>query len=480
MGKIVKYCSSCEESFAEKFSFCPNCASELSAYEMKPVAGNGGEASVADEKPAREESPAETNSPAEKTVPEAITPEPVTKETIFEPVDLLADAPREAAVLSDDFEIELPLEDTVSADADLSVQNDGGAVAEESDEEVVETPEPAETAPALGFTVPEPVSAAGRSSLSEDYLPARGGDDAYAVTVISERNTTTRNGLLLGSFALIISGFFGVLVFSLFNNLDDIPALEPDPNLIAYLNDTPIQIEEAQKTDSKDDKPAGGGGGGGKNEPTPASEGVRPPMMRTPIIAPSSRMTRVTNPEIPIQAGIQGPIDEKKRIPGRYGVPGSLNPDDSDGGGSGGGIGSGRGRGVGPGTGGGFGPGSNGGMGGGDNGGIGPGSGGGGGTRPTRRNPPASGPSSQLQILSKPRPGYTEAARKANLTGTVRVRVTFNANGTIGSVTPITRLGHGLTEKAIAAARSITFKPEMRNGRPVGVKKTIAYNFSIY
>ena len=37
MGKIVKYCASCEESFSEKFSFCPNCASGLNAYEMSPI-----------------------------------------------------------------------------------------------------------------------------------------------------------------------------------------------------------------------------------------------------------------------------------------------------------------------------------------------------------------------------------------------------------------------------------------------------------
>lgn len=37
MGKIVKYCTVCDEGFAEKFSFCPNCASQLTAYEMSPV-----------------------------------------------------------------------------------------------------------------------------------------------------------------------------------------------------------------------------------------------------------------------------------------------------------------------------------------------------------------------------------------------------------------------------------------------------------
>ncbi len=193
-------------------------------------------------------------------------------------------------------------------------------------------------------------------------------------------------------------------------------------------------------------------------------------------------MTRVTNPELRIQAGVQGPINETTRQEGRYGLPGSLNTDDSDGSGTGGGMGSGDGRGVGPGSGDGFGPGSNGGMGGGNSGGIGPGDGGGGGRPRTAGNPPPvkSGPSAPMQILNKPRPGYTEAARKNNVTGTVRLRVTFNANGTIGSITPIKGLPDGLTEQAIAAARGIQFKPEMRNGSTIGVKKTVVFNFTIY
>jgi hypothetical protein len=38
MGKIVKYCAACEESFAEKFAFCPNCGQQMTAFEMSPVA----------------------------------------------------------------------------------------------------------------------------------------------------------------------------------------------------------------------------------------------------------------------------------------------------------------------------------------------------------------------------------------------------------------------------------------------------------
>ena len=37
MGKVVKYCSTCEEGFAEKFGFCPNCGSNLQAFEMNPL-----------------------------------------------------------------------------------------------------------------------------------------------------------------------------------------------------------------------------------------------------------------------------------------------------------------------------------------------------------------------------------------------------------------------------------------------------------
>ena len=37
MGKIVKYCSSCDESFAEKFGFCPTCGASLQPFEMNPL-----------------------------------------------------------------------------------------------------------------------------------------------------------------------------------------------------------------------------------------------------------------------------------------------------------------------------------------------------------------------------------------------------------------------------------------------------------
>ena len=38
MGKLVKYCSTCDEGFAERFAFCPVCGATLQAFQMNPVA----------------------------------------------------------------------------------------------------------------------------------------------------------------------------------------------------------------------------------------------------------------------------------------------------------------------------------------------------------------------------------------------------------------------------------------------------------
>ena len=85
-----------------------------------------------------------------------------------------------------------------------------------------------------------------------------------------------------------------------------------------------------------------------------------------------------------------------------------------------------------------------------------------------------------LKIINKPRAQYTDEARQQQIQGTVVLKVTLLANGSIGSITPVSRLGYGLTEKAIAAARQITFEPKKVNGIPQSVTKTIEYNFNIY
>ena len=85
-----------------------------------------------------------------------------------------------------------------------------------------------------------------------------------------------------------------------------------------------------------------------------------------------------------------------------------------------------------------------------------------------------------LKIIIKPRASYTDAARQANIQGTVRLKVTFLANGGIGSIEPISTLPYGLTEQSVAAAAKIFFIPMKKNGVPFSVSKIVEYNFAIY
>ncbi len=85
-----------------------------------------------------------------------------------------------------------------------------------------------------------------------------------------------------------------------------------------------------------------------------------------------------------------------------------------------------------------------------------------------------------LKVIGKPRAMYTDAARRANVAGSVRVKVALLANGSVGAITPVKELSHGLTEQAVAAARRIVFLPKRVNGTPVTVVQTIEYSFSIY
>lgn len=97
------------------------------------------------------------------------------------------------------------------------------------------------------------------------------------------------------------------------------------------------------------------------------------------------------------------------------------------------------------------------------------------------KNPPVSkSGSGNVKIISKPIAKYTDLARQNNIQGTVLLRVTFNSNGTIGAISPVTSLPDGLTEQAIAAAKQMRFEPAKRNGQPVSVTKQIQYNFTIY
>jgi TonB family protein len=86
----------------------------------------------------------------------------------------------------------------------------------------------------------------------------------------------------------------------------------------------------------------------------------------------------------------------------------------------------------------------------------------------------------QIVIAAKPHARYTDEARKANEQGTVRLKIVLQANGAVGTITPMTELKHGLTERAIAAARKLVFLPARVNNVPISKVITIEYRFSIY
>lgn len=83
---------------------------------------------------------------------------------------------------------------------------------------------------------------------------------------------------------------------------------------------------------------------------------------------------------------------------------------------------------------------------------------------PVRQPGPRETP---VEILSKPRPDYTDAARQARAEGEVRLRVMFAATGDIRVLDVVKGLPHGLNDSATRAAQQIRFKPATKDGRPV-------------
>jgi TonB family protein len=233
----------------------------------------------------------------------------------------------------------------------------------------------------------------------------------------------------------------------------------------------------------KQEKP-GGGGGGGRQEQKPASFGKTPQASLTvpQVVAPDPHPPTIKNPVLPMAATVVAdpllvPPDARNL---QYGDPKSKSTDISSGPGSGNGIGTGTGGGIGPGEGGGIGPGRGGNIGGGDrnDGGGGPGGGGGGGD--PNRVFSGKDVTSKARVLSKPEPQYTEEARKNQVTGTVVLRAVFTSGGQVTGIKAVSGLPYGLTERAIAAARQIKFVPATKDGRPVSMYIQLEYNFNLY
>lgn len=85
-----------------------------------------------------------------------------------------------------------------------------------------------------------------------------------------------------------------------------------------------------------------------------------------------------------------------------------------------------------------------------------------------------------LEIVSMPRPRYTDNARMNNVTGVVRVLVLFSKDGRTLYPIVLNGLKNGLTEQALSAAQQIKFSPAKKNGEPLSTVRVLEYGFNIY
>ena len=446
MGKIVKYCSSCDEGFAEKFGFCPNCAAPLQAFEMNPL--EKGVMSAVPEAPAfisheidevnplelADETPVYDDGVAEAQSPLYVENADVIEHSVSEPAEFFEEAPA-----------------------------------------IFAAPQVAEVAaavPTFNFEKAEPAYD-GPAFKNYESSYKREDDGGYYVTVIQEKNVRQRNLLLLGSTFLMFTLAIGGVIISLFQKDLGINAIGSEDSLAYIVDSVPAVVEEEPK---KDKDKGGGGGGGGDKSKDETSQGDLADQSKTPTRPPNVNTPRMENPML------QTPQTEgDRKFPkdfNKWGDPNSKFAGLSNGTGSGGGQGSGNGTGQGSGNGTGTGSGNGSGSGSGDGSGNGPGSGPGGSGPPPAL--PPKGVTTAFKIISRPRASYTDAARTANVQGSVFVKVTLLASGAIGSVTAVKGLPNGLTEQAIAAARQIKFEPKKINGIPQATIVTFEYTFSIY
>ncbi|MGI8732449.1 MAG: energy transducer TonB [Pyrinomonadaceae bacterium] len=440
----MKFCSTCQEEFADKFSFCPVDGSPLNAVTPK-----------LDDSVTRPGVPATA----------AFTPSEFTPS---EPAYAAAATTAAASAVAPRGEYHLTFIDDAGVTQRLIQELKG--VAHNS-----ELTWPEFKRDPFGFTKRMVV-----------------GYGQAGWKVLSQPNVATG---VLTALVLVITMVLGVFWIDriqsrqrselvaksdeqLVDQLIDIPDEQPTPDPgTAGLN----------KGSGGGSKPkpekAAGGGGGGREEQKPASFGKTPQASLTvpQVVAPDPKPPTIKNPSLPVAATVVAdPLlvpPDARVLP--YGDFKSKSNDPSSGPGSGNGIGTGRGGGIGPGEGGGIGPGRGGNIGGGDrnDGGGGPGGPGGG-----DYNRIFSGKevSSKARVLSKPEPQYTEEARKNQIVGTVVLRAVFTSGGQVTSIRAVSGLPFGLTERAIAAARQIKFSPATKDGRPVSMYIQLEYNFNLY
>jgi len=230
-------------------------------------------------------------------------------------------------------------------------------------------------------------------------------------------------------------------------------------------------IEEtgAPKPDMPKGGDAAGGGGGGQLAALPPSKGLPPPPSTLPQIV-NMNPSNIQEPSLPVSATVVGPASEPPP-PAPIGDPTGKSGNFSAGPGEKGGIGRGEGTGVGGGKDAGTGPGSKGSKGGNDAG------------VPDGSRTDIPGAINFTEAGSIPgyrpwtwihrqTPVITREAQDNKVIGTVLLRATFNADGTITDITVAMAVDY-MNESAEEALRRSTFHPATIRGVPVTVRNVL-------
>ena len=250
------------------------------------------------------------------------------------------------------------------------------------------------------------------------------------------------------------------------------PAAAQPPEYTVRILERPPSIEAPEIENAVASKPEapkgnGGGGGGGQQSPLPPSKGLPPLMLPGPQIV-SMNPSNIPDPALPLSPTIVGPVSPPPP-PGPIGDPTGKSGEFSGGPGKGGGIGRGDGTGVGGGKD--------------DGAGIGNRGGNRGGPAGSPDGSPAGGivDFRNVGIL----PGYrswswirrqtaiiTPEAQENKVIGTVVLRATFNADGTITDIQVVMPVDF-MNESAKEALRRSTFHPATVKGVPVTVRNVL-------
>jgi TonB family protein len=98
---------------------------------------------------------------------------------------------------------------------------------------------------------------------------------------------------------------------------------------------------------------------------------------------------------------------------------------------------------------------------------------------PRNRPQPSSGRSEALEILQKPRPEYSDEARRLRIEGEVVLEMLFPASGQSKVLRIVHGLGHGLDESAAKSAGAIRFRPAVERGTAVDTVATVRIEFQL-